>query len=109
MNTTPAVAYYRMSDDRQDTSIPEQRPEVEALAAKNGYRIVREYLDEGISGDDTEKRQGFLRMLRDAKEQGNFKVILCWDQDRFGHFDALEAGYWIKPLRDAGVRLETVA
>src|SRR5262245_46792682 len=106
---TRAVCYYRMSSDRQETSIPDQRVEVEALAAKSGYQIVRAYKDEGISGDATEKRRGFQQMLRDAKEKGDFEVILCWDQDRFGRFDQLEAGYWIKPLRDAGVRLETVA
>src|SRR5262249_28096710 len=57
----------------------------------------------------TEKRLQFQKMLNDAKEVGDFQVILCWDQDRFGRFDPLEAGYWVKPLRDVGVRLETVA
>jgi site-specific DNA recombinase len=104
-----AVAYYRMSDGKQEQSIPGQRHEVQAYAAKHGYCIVREYADEAISGDETEKRIQFQRMLKDAKDRGDFKVVLCWDQDRFGRFDPLEAGYWIKPLRDAGVRLETVA
>jgi len=103
------VAYYRMSDDKQEDSIPAQRTEVQAYAAKHGYQIIREYLDEGISGDATEKRLQFQKMLADASALGDFEVILCWDQDRFGRFDPLEAGYWIKPLRDAGIRLETIA
>jgi DNA invertase Pin-like site-specific DNA recombinase len=107
-NSIPAVAYYRMSTDRQETSIPDQRDAVEKLARKGGYKIVREYTDEGISGDDTEKRAGFRKMLADATKLGDFQAVLCWDQDRFGRFDPLEAGYWIKPLRDAGVYLETV-
>lgn len=104
-----AVAYYRMSTAKQEASVSEQRQAVLAYAAKHGYRVIREYVDEGISGDATEKRLEFQRMLRDATERGDFVVVLCWDQDRFGRFDPLEAGYWIKPLRDAGVRLETVA
>jgi len=56
----PAVAYYRMSTDRQETSIANQRSSVEAYAAQNGYQILREYKDEGISGDDTARRTGFL-------------------------------------------------
>jgi DNA invertase Pin-like site-specific DNA recombinase len=104
-----AVAYYRMSTDRQEASIPEQREAVQALAQRNGYRILREYLDEGVSGDDTERRAGFLSMREDATNRGDFAAILCWDQDRFGRFDTLDAGYWIKPIRDAGVRLVTVA
>jgi site-specific DNA recombinase len=107
---TPAVAYYRMSTNRQEQSIPEQMEAVRRYAGKNGYRIIREYDgDAGISGDDTERRRDFQRMIRDAGEKQDFQVILCWDQDRFGRFDPLEAGYWIKPLRDAGVRLETIA
>jgi site-specific DNA recombinase len=105
----PAAAYYRMSDDRQEYSVADQRREVTAYAAAHGYRIVREYVDEGISGDATEKRAAFQQMLADVKSKRDFEVVLCWDQDRFGRFDPLEAGYWIKPLRDAGVRLETVA
>jgi site-specific DNA recombinase len=104
----PVVAYYRMSTDRQERSIPEQREAVLAYAAGRSYQVVREYKDEGVSGDATEKRLGFQQMLRDSKEKADFEAVLCWDQDRFGRFDPLEAGYWIKPLRDAGVRLETV-
>jgi DNA invertase Pin-like site-specific DNA recombinase len=102
-----AVAYYRMSTDRQEASIPRQRESVQAYAARHGYTILREYLDEGISGDATEKRTGFLRMREDAIG-GDFAVILCWDKDRFGRFDSIEQGFWVKPIRDAGVRLVTV-
>ena len=105
----PAVAYYRMSTDRQDTSIASQRNEVEQYAAKHGYTIVREYKDEGISGDATDKRRGFLRMIADANDRGDFEAILCWDQDRFGRFHSLEAGYWIHPLMKAGIHLATIA
>jgi site-specific DNA recombinase len=105
----PAVGYFRVSTDRQETSIPDQRQAVVAHAAKHGYRLIREYCDDGISGDDTPKRAAFLKMMRDAQDLGDFQVILCWDQDRLGRFDSIEAGYWLKPLRDAGVRLETIA
>lgn len=105
----PAVAYYRMSTDRQDTSIPSQRAEVEKYAAKHGYKIIREYKDEGISGDATNRRHGFQQMIADAKNRGDFEAILCWDQDRFGRFNSIEAGYWIHPLTQCGVHLATIA
>jgi DNA invertase Pin-like site-specific DNA recombinase len=103
-----AVTYLRKSTDKQEASIPDQREAVTKLARQKGYTIVREYRDEGISGDDTERRTDFRRMLDDATRLGDFDAVLCWDQDRFGRFDPLEAGYWIKPLRDRGVFLETV-
>ena len=103
-----AVLYLRMSDGRQERSIADQRAELLAYAKKQGYRILREYTDSGISGDDTRRRAGFLRMREDA-QKGEFQVMLSWDQDRFGRFDPIEGGYWILPFRNAGVRLETIA
>ena len=102
------VLYLRMSSAGQDQSIPAQRTELRAYAKKHGYEIVGEYIDEAISGDDTERRTGFLQM-RDDAQAGEFGVVLCWDQDRFGRFDQLDAGHWIYPFRLAGVRLETIA
>ncbi len=107
-NTIPAVAYYRMSTDKQEASIPAQREAVEMYADANGYEITREYIDEGISGDATEKRHQFRQMIADG-ERREFKAILCWDMDRFGRFDSIEAGRWVHPLRVAGVHLATVA
>jgi DNA invertase Pin-like site-specific DNA recombinase len=106
---TPAVSYIRMSSDLQEASPDQQRGEVVKLATKHGYKIIREYFDEGISGDATEKRIAFLKMIRDAEEKGDFAAILCWDQDRFGRFDSIEAGRWIHPLRQVGVWLHTIA
>jgi DNA invertase Pin-like site-specific DNA recombinase len=103
-----SVLYLRMSTDRQEASIPQQREALVAFAAKQGHEIVGEYVDEGISGDATRKRKGFQAMIRDAAG-GGFDRILCFDQDRFGRFDMIEAGSWIAPLRDAGVALETIA
>lgn len=104
-----AVAYYRMSTDKQEASIPAQREAVQKYAADNGYQILREYIDEGISGDATEKRHQFRRMIADAEAAGGFEAILCWDMDRFGRFDSIEAGRWVYPLRANHVRLATVA
>jgi DNA invertase Pin-like site-specific DNA recombinase len=109
--TRPAekvVLYLRMSDGDQVESIPSQRVELTKYARSKGYTILREYLDEAISGDATERRSGFLAM-REAAGSGEFSVVLCWDQDRFGRFDPLDAGYWIYPFRRGNVRLETVA
>lgn len=102
-----AVLYLRMSSKQQDTSIPQQRDQLLAYAAQRGYTVTKEYADAAISGDDTLRRTEFLRM-RDDAGSGEFGVVLCWDQDRFGRFDPIEGGFWILPFRDAGVRLETI-
>jgi DNA invertase Pin-like site-specific DNA recombinase len=104
----PAVAYYRMSTDKQEDSIDRQKAEVEAYAARKGYQVVRTYLDEGIPGDEVERRKGFRQLLADAAAS-LFQVILCDDKDRFGRFDSIDYGFYVKPLRDRGICMETVA
>jgi DNA invertase Pin-like site-specific DNA recombinase len=96
-----------MSSDDQDKSVPDQRDAVAAWAAKNNYCILWEYIDEGISGDETHKRVAFKQLVEEAAN-GQFCAVVSWDQDRFGRFDLLEAGWWVKPLRDARVHLATV-
>jgi site-specific DNA recombinase len=102
-----AAGYIRMSSPQQETSPEQQRREIIELAKRKGYDIVCWYVDRGISGDEIEKRPDFRQMLQDAQD-GQFDVILCWDQDRFGRFDSLKAGWVIEPLRMRGVRLVTV-
>jgi DNA invertase Pin-like site-specific DNA recombinase len=102
------ATYVRMSTNRQDQSPKQQRAALAEHASKNGYVIVAEYSDEGVSGTSVAKRRGFQKMHADALA-GKFDRILCYDRSRFGRLDSLESGRWIAPLRDAGVDLETVA
>ena len=103
-----AVGYTRRSTDKQETSILDQTKAITEYAADKGYKIVRWYADDAISGDDTENRHGFLQMLSDAQAAGDFEMILCWDQSRFGRFSPQEAGHWTYLFSKAGVRLVTV-
>ncbi len=105
----PAVLYLRVSTKKKDQedSIPTQREEATRWASRNGYRIIGEYVDEGISGDDTGRRERFKQMVEDV-ESGIFQAVLCTDVDRFGRFDIVDAAEWIKPLRKAGIHLATV-
>jgi site-specific DNA recombinase len=103
----PSVAYLRMSSDPQEGSIEQQRTELVKLAEKHGYKILREYVDEGKSGSkETEKRIGFLKMIDDSYKR-EFQVILCWDLQRFGRLDPLKAAAYKDTLRTNGVFLHT--
>jgi DNA invertase Pin-like site-specific DNA recombinase len=98
-----------MSSDKQDASPEQQRKAIRDGTERQGRLVVREYFDDGISGDNTTKRRGFLQMIRDASERGDFREIWVWDQDRFGRFDSIEAGFYVHPLRCAGIKLVTIA
>ena len=71
-----AVGYIRMSSDKQEASPEQQRQEIISLAKRDGYRIIRWYVDEGISGHATEKSLDFQRMISDSQRR-DFKAVLC--------------------------------
>ena len=104
---TRAVGYYRMSTDRREASIRDQRTHVERFAAANGYELIGEYSDEGISGNPTGDRLQFQKMIADAAS-GRFQAMIVWDLSRLGRYDIVEGGFWMKPLRDAGVKVVTL-
>ncbi len=104
---TPAVAYLRRSTDRQEQSIGDQRKEVLRWAQQNGYEIVREYVDDAISGTSAEERPGFQQMIADAK-RGDFKAVIVWNSDRFSRGDVTETEHYRYLLRKANVKLLSV-
>ena len=75
---TPAALYARVSSDRQDVdlSVAAQLRALRDHAQKNGYIVVREYVDEAESGRIAERPQ-FRRMIDEAaKPEAPFKEIL---------------------------------
>lgn len=99
--------YLRMSSDTQDCSLRDQRAEAQRYCGERGYEIVCEFVDEGISGVDTKKRRDFMRMMNEAGD-GRWRIIVCWDMDRFGRFDTWENGHWVYHLRQRDVSVDTV-
>jgi DNA invertase Pin-like site-specific DNA recombinase len=97
-----------MSTLKQEDSIDRQRSQVLPYCESRGFQIIREYVDEGISGSEIARRHSFQKMLRDA-QLGAFQAIICDDKDRFGRFDVIDLGEVVAPLRRKGVWLETVA
>jgi DNA invertase Pin-like site-specific DNA recombinase len=59
-----------------------QLAELREYAARRGWVISSEYVDEGISGT-TESRPQLNRLMTDAHRR-NFDAVLVWKIDRFG-------------------------
>jgi DNA invertase Pin-like site-specific DNA recombinase len=97
-----------MSSDRQELSLSQQEAELRRLCDRKAYRVAAVYRDEGISGDNFERRKGFRQMLDDASK-GIFVRVLAWDQDRIGRHDSLTSGAVLTPLRKSGIAIETIA
>ena len=76
------AAYYRVSTATQEENqtIETQISAVKDFAAKNGYKIVKEYADDGWSGD-TLVRPSLDQLRVDAKEK-MWEGIIAYDPDR---------------------------
>ena len=74
--------YLRVSTSKQETS--NQRLELEAVAARSGWQVVKVFEDAGISGaKGRDKRPGLDAMMKavNAKE---FDMVAAWSVDRLG-------------------------
>jgi DNA invertase Pin-like site-specific DNA recombinase len=74
--------YLRVSTDKQTTD--NQRRELEAVAERSGWKVVKVYEDAGISGaKGRDKRPGLDAMMKavNAKE---FDMVASWSVDRLG-------------------------
>ena len=82
---TPAALYARVSSDRQDVdlSVAAQLRALRDHAAKNGYVVAREYVDEAESGRNADRPE-FQKMIDAAsKPDAPFREILVWKFSRF--------------------------
>ena len=81
------AAYIRVStDDQLEYSPDSQMERINQYAAAHDIRIDRQhiYIDEGISGRNTKKRDAFQEMIACAKQSPRpFDVILVWKFSRF--------------------------
>ena len=94
--------YLRVSTSKQETS--NQRLELQVVAERSGWQVVRVFEDAGISGaKGRDKRPGLDAMMKavNAKE---FDMIATWSVDRLGRSltDLLAI---LQGLQDKGVDL----
>jgi DNA invertase Pin-like site-specific DNA recombinase len=97
-----AAIYLRVSTSKQETG--NQRRELEEVAKRSGWQIVKVYEDAGISGaKGRDKRPGLDAMLKavNAKE---FDMIAAWSVDRLGRSLTDLLGI-LQGLHDKGVDL----
>src|ERR671911_940896 len=100
-----AILYVRVSTDEQAKSgysIPEQLRELRTYAAREGYRVVEEAVDDGHSGADPH-RPG-LRRVMELAEGGTIDVVLAKKRNRLFR-SRLYRLLWDQDLGEMGVKL----
>jgi DNA invertase Pin-like site-specific DNA recombinase len=74
--------YLRVSND--DSTIENQRHQLQQVAERHGWNVVGTYSDEGISGaKGRDKRPGFDKLCKGI-ERREFDMVAAWAVDRLG-------------------------
>ena len=100
------AAYARVSTDSDEkyTSYETQKTYYENyIKSKPEWEFVRVYADEGISGTNTKKREGFKSMITDALD-GKIDLIVTKSISRFAR-NTLDTISYIRKLKSAGVEV----
>ena len=106
---TTAALYARVSSDRQDVdlSVSAQLRALRDFAERNGYVVVREYIDEAESGRVADRPQ-FRKMLDEgARADAPFQEILVWKFSRFTR-KREHAVAFKSMLRRRGIRVTSI-
>ena len=104
-----AAVYARVSSDSQDVdlSISAQLRAVRDYAAKHGYEIIREYVDEAESGRSA-SRPRFREMMAVAKlKNPPFAAILVWKLNRFSR-SRVDSVTYKTLLKSKGIRVISI-
>jgi DNA invertase Pin-like site-specific DNA recombinase len=102
MNGKRVGLYLRVSTG--DQTIENQRQALTAACEARGWRIVEEFIDNGISGaKGRDKRPGFDRLLKAATRR-RIDVVAAWSVDRLGRSLQDLAGF-LGELNGAGCDL----
>lgn len=97
------VIYARYSTDKQrELSIETQISVCRKFAKENNIKIVKNYIDRGISGT-TDERPSFQKMIADSKND-MFDYVIVYKSDRFARNNYYAVVYEHE-LEENGVRL----
>jgi DNA invertase Pin-like site-specific DNA recombinase len=105
-----AFSYLRVSgkDQVRGDGFPRQRSAIKAFAAAHGYRIVREFREEGVSGTiETMDRPVWSEMMTELHSDG-VRTIIVEKLDRLAR-DLMVQEACIADLRKNGFTLVSVA
>jgi DNA invertase Pin-like site-specific DNA recombinase len=106
-----AAIYARKSTEQNGISdeekfVTRQIDHAREYATRKGWTVsdAHLYVDDGISGAESDKRPGYMRLLRDLKPKPKYQVLVMSEESRLGRqgIDTLVA---LKQIIKAGVRV----
>jgi DNA invertase Pin-like site-specific DNA recombinase len=93
--------YLRVSTNKQETD--NQAIQLREFAAKQGWVIFEEYVDDAISGGKSKKDRPAFNAMFEAASQHKFDLILFWALDRLSREGVWETLQYLKTLESYNV------
>ncbi|MGN0354506.1 MAG: recombinase family protein [Muricoprocola sp.] len=103
------AAYARVSTDRENqiNSLENQKQYfADYIRKHDGWKLVKIYYDEGISGTQTKKRTGFNQMMKDSMD-GKIDLILTKEVSRFAR-NTVDTLSYTRKLNEHGVGVKFI-
>jgi DNA invertase Pin-like site-specific DNA recombinase len=103
---TKCVSYLRVSGQSQidGDGFPRQRERILAYAQANGYEIIQEFIEEGITGKMELENRPALAACLERVENNGVKVVLVESADRLAR-DLMVSELIIRQFQKAGVKV----
>ena len=104
------IIYARVSSNKQDVdlSISGQLKNLRDYAVRNGYEIVKEFIDEAESGRSASSRPAFNEMIALSKaKRPLFEAILVWKLSRFAR-SRMDSITYKALLRSRGIKVISI-
>ena len=105
-----AAIYARKSTDQniadEEKSVTRQVERARAYAERKGWSVDPAYVlvDDGVSGADFVRREGYTRLMNALKPRAPFQVLVMMEQSRLGR-SLDEVPYAIRKITEAGARI----
>lgn len=110
MTTMRAAIYARKSTDQQVSdeakSVTRQILRATEYAVAHGWTVEDQhvYVDDGVSGAEFERREGFTRFMAALRPRPAFQVVVMMESSRLGR-EAIQTAAALQQIVAAGVRV----
>src|SRR5262245_10472074 len=95
----------------ESSSVARQVEHATAFATRRGWTVNQDaiFADDGVSGAlFADKRPGLARLLNALTPHTPFQILVMSEESRLGR-EAIETGWTLKRIIDAGVRVSTTS
>ena len=96
------IIYTRYSTSDQHSTSTQISAVQKTFTLENGFRYIRSFSDEGVTGSDVKNKMQFRKLLEYIKINSNVKYVMIHHVDRLSRSQHLQ-GHWLTLIKMQGV------